>query len=111
MKMRKIKKFKNLDGDKTEWSKVDISDIHLDILVNVQPQTIFMKESGLYSLMLRSKKSEVKQLNKGVTSKVLPSILKTEAYISLQISQNQLTEFICLLQKKDKQLSKKKINN
>lgn len=39
-----------------------------------------VNESGLYSLILRSRKPEVKRFKKWVTSEVLPSICKTGAY-------------------------------
>ncbi|AJD50288.1 Prophage antirepressor [Thalassospira xiamenensis M-5 = DSM 17429] len=39
-----------------------------------------INESGLYSLILRSRKPEAKRFKKWVTSEVLPSIRKTGAY-------------------------------
>ena len=42
--------------------------------------TIFVNESGLYSLILRSDKPEAKAFKKWITSVVLPSIRKTGAY-------------------------------
>jgi prophage antirepressor-like protein len=42
---------------------------------------ILINESGLYSLILRSRKPEAKAFKKWVTSEVLPSIRKTGAYI------------------------------
>lgn len=41
---------------------------------------IFINESGLYSLVLGSKKSEAKRFKKWVTSEVLPSIRKTGSF-------------------------------
>ena len=41
-----------------------------------------INESGLYSLILRSKKAEAKQFKKWVTSEVLPSIRKNGAYLT-----------------------------
>lgn len=43
-------------------------------------QTIFVNESGLYSLILRSKLPSAKQFKRWVTSEVLPSIRKTGEY-------------------------------
>ena len=43
-------------------------------------QTTIINESGLYSLILRSRKPEAKRFKKWVTSKVLPSIRKTGSY-------------------------------
>jgi prophage antirepressor-like protein len=42
--------------------------------------TIFINESGLYSLILRSQKEEAKQFKRWITSEVLPSIRKTGKY-------------------------------
>ena len=42
--------------------------------------TIFINESGLYSLIMSSKKQEAKQFKHWVTSEVLPSIRKTGKY-------------------------------
>ena len=47
-----------------------------------------INESGLYSLILRSRKTEAKQFKKWVTSEVLPSIRKTGSY-SLTLNKRQ----------------------
>ena len=47
-----------------------------------------INESGLYSLILRSRKTEAKQFKKWVTSEVLPSIRKTGGY-SLTLNKRQ----------------------
>lgn len=44
----------------------------------------FITESGLYSLILRSRKEEAKAFKKWITSDVLPSIRKTISYSSKQ---------------------------
>lgn len=44
------------------------------------PEKAIINESGLYSLILRSRKSEAKRFKKWVTSEVLPSIRKTGSY-------------------------------
>ena len=45
--------------------------------------TIIINESGLYSLILKSKLPEAKQFKRWVTSEVLPSIRKDGGYISI----------------------------
>ncbi|MBS1690759.1 MAG: Bro-N domain-containing protein [Actinobacteria bacterium] len=45
------------------------------------PVTSVINESGLYSLILRSRKPEAKAFKKWVTSVVLPTIRKTGAYV------------------------------
>ena len=47
---------------------------------NVQQENIYVNESGLYSLVLRSKLESVKEFKRWVTSQVLPSIRKTGRY-------------------------------
>lgn len=50
------------------------------ILEQDHPQTIYINESGLYSLILGSKKPEAKEFKHWITSEVLPSIRKTGEY-------------------------------
>ena len=47
---------------------------------NVQRETIYVNESGLYSLVLHSKLESAKEFKQWVTSQVLPSIRKTGRY-------------------------------
>jgi prophage antirepressor-like protein len=47
---------------------------------NSQPHTIFMNESGLYSLILSSKMKNAKKFKRWVTKEVLPSIRETGSY-------------------------------
>lgn len=56
-------------------------------LSNFDPQTInIINESGLYSLILTSRKPEAKAFKKWVTSEVLPSIRKTGRYAVSNLS-------------------------
>lgn len=62
------------------------------------PQTIFINESGLYSLIMRSKLDKVKEFKRWVTKEVLPSIRKTGTYsmnhkFSSKLTFNIQTEF------------------
>src|SRR3954447_24192661 len=63
---------------KVDW-KTTLSKIH--------PQTIFITESGLYSLILSSKLSQAKEFKRWVTSEVLPSIRKSGNYIPKEVQQ------------------------
>ena len=49
-----------------------------------------INESGLYSLILRSRKAEAKRFKKWVTAEVLPSIRKTGSYQAPQMTEDQL---------------------
>jgi prophage antirepressor-like protein len=46
-------------------------------------RTVYLNESGLYSLIMRSEKPEAKTFKKWVTSEVLPKIRKTGSYSAL----------------------------
>lgn len=46
----------------------------------VHPHLTLINESGLYSLVLRSKKQEAKKFQRWITSEVIPSIRKTGSY-------------------------------
>ena len=48
-------------------------------------EVLTVNESGLYSLILTSRKAEAKRFKKWVTSEVLPSIRKTGQYIAPQV--------------------------
>lgn len=54
---------------------------NMDTLGGNQSMTV-VTESGLYSLILRSRKPEAKRFKKWITSEVLPSIRKHGAYLS-----------------------------
>ena len=50
-----------------------------------QQEMLTINESGLYSLILTSRKTEAKRFKKWVTSEVLPTIRKTGQYIAPQV--------------------------
>ena len=50
---------------------------------NYKSKTMFINESGLYSLILSSKLPQAKEFKRWVTSEVLPQIRKTGGYIPL----------------------------
>lgn len=47
-----------------------------------EQEVTIINESGLYSLILRSRKPSAKRFKKWVTSEVLPSIRKTGRYVA-----------------------------
>ena len=49
---------------------------------------IFINESGLYSLILKSKKEEAKMFKRWVTSEVLPQIRRAGKYVANNTSQS-----------------------
>lgn len=66
-----------------------------DTLGGKQKSTI-INESGLYALILRSRKPEAKRFRKWVTSEVLPAIRKTGSYY-VSISKTQQGELATLI--------------
>ena len=52
-----------------------------DIAQNGGKAPVFVSESGLYSLVLRSRKPEAREFKRWVTHEVLPQIRKTGGYI------------------------------
>lgn len=74
-----------LDDDEKRTVPRDVIDratspVKGEVARRAAPHTIVINESGLYSLMLRSRKPEAKRFKKWVTSEVLPSIRRTGAY-------------------------------
>jgi prophage antirepressor-like protein/predicted GIY-YIG superfamily endonuclease len=57
----------------------------VDFLSKEHPQTIFINESGLYSLIFGSKKKEAIAFKQWVTSEVPPSIRKNGTYVSKKL--------------------------
>jgi len=88
----------NIDAD----DKLTLHEL-LELVVMKTPlsfhdkKAIWINESGLYSLIMGSKKEEAKVFKKWVTSEVLPSIRKTGAYVANQITYPQIQ----LLNEKD----------
>lgn len=72
-----------------------------------EKNTIYINESGLYSLILSSKKSEAKKFKKWVTSEVLPSIRKYGEYKLKEEIENITNQFQEQLTIKDEQLNTK----
>jgi anti-repressor protein len=61
----------------------------VDTLGGTQQMTI-VSEAGLYSLILRSRKSETKAIKRWITHKVLPQIRRTGSYGSPQVDVTQI---------------------
>lgn len=82
-----------LDDDE---SAVHSMDIRSENGVVQKREVNIINESGLYALILRSRKPEAKRFRKWVTSEVLPAIRKTGSY-SLTISKAQQGELATLI--------------
>ncbi len=78
-------------------------------LNNEQYQQIMINESGIYSLVLRSRKKEAKAFKRWVTSEVLPSIRKQGYYdLNLKLS---IQNDVILAQKRQIEEQQKEIDN
>ncbi len=71
-----------LDQDETELVYVEHS--------SGRKHAVFVTESGLYSLILTSRKPEAREFKRWVTHEVLPSIRKTGQYAAKPMSQAEL---------------------
>lgn len=71
---------KVLDANEVAQDLVD--SIHLKTGAAGRPARTFVNESGLYSLILRSRKPEAKEFKRWVTQQVLPTIRKTGGYMA-----------------------------
>lgn len=63
-----------------------------DIAQNGGKAPVFVSESGLYSLVLRSRKPEAREFKRWVTHEVLPSIRKHGAYMTESTLEKAVTE-------------------
>ena len=68
------------EEDKMKWSQAQKSRGNETLSLKLQAQTILINESGLYSLILRSKLENAKKFKRWITSEVLPSIRKSGTY-------------------------------
>lgn len=74
----------------------DEKGLHLTQTPGGKQEMSIINESGLYALILRSRKPEAKRFRKWVTSEVLPAIRKTGSY-SVSISKAQQGELSALV--------------
>ena len=68
----------NANVDKSD--KIKLENINIDIMPEKHPHSIYLSESGLYSLMLLSRLPKAKKFKLWVTQNVLPSIRKFGYY-------------------------------
>uniref|UniRef100_A0A6C0EDF1 C2H2-type domain-containing protein n=1 Tax=viral metagenome TaxID=1070528 RepID=A0A6C0EDF1_9ZZZZ len=92
-KLDKIKIYQLLGGPVSETGPPKCT-----LLEREDPKTVFINESGFYSLILASKKDEAIKFKDWVTSKVLPSIRKTGSY---NLIDNYIEEDLEKYQNKD----------
>lgn len=79
--------------DEDEFEKIEVVDN-----LGKKQYMLYINESGLYNVILRSSKPEAKKFKKWVTSEVLPSIRKHGAYMTEDTLQKALTSPDFLIQ-------------
>ena len=87
--------------------KIKLEDININIEMSKHPHTIYMNESGLYSLALFSKKKKAKKFKHWVTFDVLPSIREfncNKLKKTYNSTINDLNDQIKLLKKRNKKI-------
>ena len=97
-----IKALKQHTSDK---DRVQLKNINHSYNIKQHPQTVYLSESGLYKLILRSKMKKAQLFSDWVTNDVLPSIRKYGYYKmkkSYEKDKNDLLEKINYLEKQNK---------
>ena len=79
--------------DVDEFDNIEVVDS-----IGKKQTMIFINESGIYSVILQSRKQEAKKFKKWVTSEVLPSIRKHGAYMTNDTLEKALTSPDFLIQ-------------
>lgn len=74
---------------------------------NAQPHTIYLNESGMYTLLIRSKKPKAELFFLWIVEDVLPSIRKNGYYEADDKMIKQFEEFEKIIQQKDAELKDK----
>ena len=74
------RKLSDLEGVPQNWVHLRLGVTQNGVHLNLQSGSLFVKESGLCSLILRSKLESAKEFKRWVTKDVLPSIQKTGRY-------------------------------
>jgi prophage antirepressor-like protein len=82
--------------------------VKLTGISTTNPVVTIINESGLYSLVLRSRKPEAKKFKKWVTGEVLPSIRKHGAYVNKQMADpSWLREMADVIEQKNLEIAEK----
>ncbi|EJF05904.1 prophage antirepressor, partial [Thiovulum sp. ES] len=76
----KVLEIKNISDALSEFDDDEKSSIVLNDGTEGNPSKLIISESGLYSLIMRSRKPVAKPFQKWVTREVLPEIRKTGSY-------------------------------
>lgn len=86
-------------------NKIKLEDINTDEKIKKHPHSIYITESGLYSLMLSSKMKKAEKFRDWITTEVLPAI-RRYGYYKIKDKINSLMEKINKLEKEKKTIEK-----
>ena len=79
------------------------------IYPNAQPNSIYLNESGLYTLLIRSKKTNAEKFFLWVVEDVLPSIRKNGIYIANKKQLKEIKKLNQIIEQKDQELKHEKL--
>ena len=79
------------------------------IYLNAQPKSIYLNESGMYTLLIRSTKPKAEKFFLWVVEKVLPSIRKTGIYTANNSHLKEIKQLNKIINQKDNELYEKDI--
>lgn len=86
---------------------LDVDEVTRLNLGGLSGETNFINESGLYTLIIRSRKPEAKKFRKWITSEVLPAIRKTGMYATEELLENPDLAIQAFQQLKDEREKRK----
>ena len=94
---------KAISNNVEKEDKIQLKNIKIPFEIKQQPYSIYINESGLYSLLISAKTRKAKKFKKWLTSNVLPELRKKEIF-SKDEDINKLLKKINELEKKNKLL-------
>jgi prophage antirepressor-like protein len=94
---------KAISNNVEKEDKIQLKNIKITFEIKQQPDSVYINESGLYSLLISAKTKKAKKFKKWITSKVLPELRKKEKF-STDEDINKLLKKINELEKKNKLL-------
>lgn len=92
----------NIEND----DKIKLEDINTGIKVEKHPHSIYINESGLYSLLLSSRLKKAKKFKKWVTGDVIPSIRKYGFYKIKKQHEKEMSDVITKLNYMESEMKK-----
>jgi prophage antirepressor-like protein len=92
--------------DKTDKLQYRYIDQLIKLPKKIHPQTLFISESGLYSLVLKSRMIKATQFKKWITHEVIPSLRKYGVYEVSKKEKKEIAKLNKTLKEKNKQIKK-----